>query len=336
MSFASRGAGSRPLAWALLAVFLAAGLGTGARRGSAETVGPWIARGLSLSSTCFPLQLGHHGEAADPVAIPVASNGCTRGTYRAGTKIHLTPGAPAPSWRFFRWVNAEGASSFGATYDLTMPAMAYAVTAHYTGCYTLTLGHTGPGSDPLARLSDFGCPPGSFSIDLSVPLLASPGPDAGSSIAGWSGTDHDGSRSPDNSVTMTSNRTAGVIYGPNPPLGFFPLPPCRVLDTRTTSPLFVGERGVFPVGGACGVPATARAVSVNFTVTNANAAGNLLLVAGDLETLPDLSMINFTAGRPRSNNAMVALSSDGNSSVKAKNESPGGIDLIVDVNGYFQ
>src|SRR6185436_14347283 len=53
---------------------------------------------------------------------------------------------------------------------------------------------------------------------------------------------------------------------PPAPLDFFTLPPCRLVDTRIDLPaLQPGAQRTFVLTGACGVPSTARALSVNLT-----------------------------------------------------------------------
>ncbi len=58
----------------------------------------------------------------------------------------------------------------------------------------------------------------------------------------------------------------------SPPMDFYLLPPCRLLDTREANgpfggpPLQANAVRVFPVVGRCGVPSEARALSANVTV----------------------------------------------------------------------
>src|SRR5882762_7616517 len=87
-----------------------------------------------------------------------------------------------------------------------------------------------------------------------------------------------------------------------PPLNFFTLTPCRVVDTRSAGgPLAAGVERTFPFAGICGIPATAIAVSVNIAVTQPTAAGNVRLYpAGSL--VPTSSAINYSAGQTRTNN----------------------------------
>ncbi len=123
-------------------------------------------------------------------------------------------------------------------------------------------------------------------------------------------------------------------------LDFYTLPPCRLLDTRSASgslggpALFPGWQRSFTVTDTCGVPASARAVSVNLAVV-ASAPGHLTLFPGDAGA-PGSSSINFAAGQTRANNAILMLARDGTGTVTVLNASAGSNHLIVDVNGYFR
>jgi hypothetical protein len=81
------------------------------------------------------------------------------------------------------------------------------------------------------------------------------------------------------------------------------------------------------------VPSTAKSVSVNLTVTQASAAGNLrLFTAG--EPPPLASTLNYVAGVNRANNAVAPLSLSGQVGLLC---SPSGtVHAILDVSGYFQ
>lgn len=127
-----------------------------------------------------------------------------------------------------------------------------------------------------------------------------------------------------------------------PPLAteYFALSPCRVFDTRQPG----GPTGGFPpgcginhvftlTGGACGVPASAKAVSANVTVTQPAAAGTLnVFPAGAFPPLT--AVVNYAPGATRGNNAIVQLSATGQVAVRC---SPAGsTHVIIDINGYFQ
>jgi hypothetical protein len=125
-------------------------------------------------------------------------------------------------------------------------------------------------------------------------------------------------------------------------LAFFTVPPCRMVDTRNGDgplggpALQPGAVRTFALTGMCGVPSSARALSVNVTVTQATAAGDLRLLPGDQTILTVASTINYTPGQTRANNAIALLAVDGSGSLQVKTDSAGSVHLIVDVNGYFK
>ncbi len=128
---------------------------------------------------------------------------------------------------------------------------------------------------------------------------------------------------------------------PSPPMAFYTLSPCRLVDTRDPAgprggpALQPGQQRTFVLTGACDVPPTARALSVNVTVTGPAAAGHLRLFPDDLPA-PNTSVINFSTGQTRANNAVLELATDGAGSVAVRAVTAGQVHLIVDVNGYFE
>jgi hypothetical protein len=123
--------------------------------------------------------------------------------------------------------------------------------------------------------------------------------------------------------------------------GFWPVIPCRVLDTRVTSGasaaapmLDAGERRVFAVGGWCGIPSEAVAISGNLTVVGAVAVGDLRVTGGHL-TATGTSALSIPITRARANNAIVQLSTIGDGTIAVTNDSGGGVHFILDVDGYF-
>jgi VCBS repeat protein len=124
------------------------------------------------------------------------------------------------------------------------------------------------------------------------------------------------------------------------PVAFYTVTPCRVVDTRAPTgptggpPLAAGAARTFVLAGSCGVPPTATAVSVNVTVTQSTAIGDLRLFPGG-NPPPLVSTINYKAGQTRANNAVASLGPSGDITLRC--DQPGGtVDLILDVNGYFQ
>ena len=84
-------------------------------------------------------------------------------------------------------------------------------------CYPLTRSHSGQGSDPVASPNkSAGCSTGQYVEGELITLTAAPA--VGWSVAGWSGTNNDGSTAPTNTVTMPmANHAVGVVYDPTPP-----------------------------------------------------------------------------------------------------------------------
>jgi probable HAF family extracellular repeat protein len=124
-----------------------------------------------------------------------------------------------------------------------------------------------------------------------------------------------------------------------PGQAFFTLTPCRLLDTRDADGPFggpalaAGGTRSFVLAGNCAIPADARAVSVNLTVTAATTNGNLRAYpAGAPEPLT--SAINYAPGQTRANNAVLSLGAGGDLTVRCS-QATGTVHLVIDVNGYY-
>jgi Glycoside hydrolase family 44 len=123
---------------------------------------------------------------------------------------------------------------------------------------------------------------------------------------------------------------------PPGPTRFYTLSPCRVLDTRSGAggpALAGGGERIVALGGVCGVPLSAKAVSTNLTVTEPTTAGNLVLFPTG--ATPGTSTLNYQGGQTRGNNAVVPLSATAEVSIRC-NQASGTAHAILDVNGYFQ
>jgi pimeloyl-ACP methyl ester carboxylesterase len=143
----------------------------------------------------------------------------------------------------------------------------------------------------------------------------------------------------DGTPALGAGQALALTVAP-PSLGFYTLTPCRVVDTRNpVAPLggpslVAGATRDLPVAGQCGIPATAKALSLNVTVTASTATGHVRLFPGG-STPPNTSTLNYLLGQTRANNAVVPLSASGVLSVLCAQAS-GSAELIVDVNGYFE
>ena len=132
-----------------------------------------------------------------------------------------------------------------------------------------------------------------------------------------------------------------VAFTVSLPLAFQTVAPCRLLDTReevgmeaAAPALAGGSTRTFVIGGRCGVPPSARTVSVNIAVTEPAAPGYLTLFPADAARLPLTSSINFAPGLTRGNNALLRLSASGE--IKVRNGSTGFVQLVLDVNGWYE
>jgi hypothetical protein len=144
---------------------------------------------------------------------------------------------------------------------------------------------------------------------------------------------------PDPSPLDNSDDTQAALTAP-PGVDFHTVIPCRLIDTRNPLGPFggpaLGAQATrrFTIPSACGIPRTAQAVSVIVAVTGPTAGGNLRLFPAGA-ALPVVSTINYSAGQTRTNNAIVSLGPGGDLDVFCAQAS-GTVQLILDVNGYFQ
>lgn len=120
-------------------------------------------------------------------------------------------------------------------------------------------------------------------------------------------------------------------------LAFYPIAPCRLIDTRGATGLLgapaltAEQERAFPIGtSACGVPAAAKAYSLNYTAVPRGPLGYLTTwPTGQIR--PIVSTLNAPTGTTTANAAIVPAGDNGDISVYATQQT----DLIVDISGYF-
>jgi cyclophilin family peptidyl-prolyl cis-trans isomerase len=123
----------------------------------------------------------------------------------------------------------------------------------------------------------------------------------------------------------------GYFSPPSPGgLDFFPIAPCRVVDTRADSIMNGGASRTLSLTTTCGLPTTAGAYSLNLTVQPPNALGYLTAWATG-QPRPNVSTLNESKAIVTANSAIVSAGSEGSISVFVLNDTH----LIIDVNGYF-
>ena len=124
-------------------------------------------------------------------------------------------------------------------------------------------------------------------------------------------------------------------------LAFYPLAPCRLVDTRPETPpgplagpaLVANQTRSFPLqSGNCNIPPNAQAYSLNATAIPPKGVGLGFLVlfpAGQRQ--PGSSTLNAPTGTTTANAAIVPAGTGGAISVFTANDT----DLLLDINGYF-
>ncbi len=143
-------------------------------------------------------------------------------------------------------------------------------------------------------------------------------------------------------VTNTTNVLLDIDGYYAPPSGqtlqFFPLTPCRVLDTRGANGplggpyLNGGQPRNFPVlSSNCQIPASAVAYSMNFTVAPVSGPLGYLTVWPTGQQQPVVSTLNNPTATTVANAALVPAGSGGDISVYASQSTQ----LIADIDGYF-
>jgi hypothetical protein len=121
---------------------------------------------------------------------------------------------------------------------------------------------------------------------------------------------------------------------------FYTVTPCRVVDTRNPNGAFGGpalsanSTRDFVMRGNCGISPTARAVTVNVTVTGNTSYGDLRLYPAGAAGITS-STIDWSTGQTRANNAIVGLGANGAVTVWCV-MTAGSTQVILDVNGYFE
>jgi hypothetical protein len=132
-------------------------------------------------------------------------------------------------------------------------------------------------------------------------------------------------------------------------VGFNPIDPTRIVDTRAGAPpdpsgehaLAAGEELLVSVIGVAGIPTGATAVTLNVTAVGPSAVGFLSLYPANLtRTLaspPTFSNLNFTPGVVVANAATVKIAPPGTANagkIKVFN-SAGNTHVILDVAGFY-
>lgn len=122
-----------------------------------------------------------------------------------------------------------------------------------------------------------------------------------------------------------------------PPLDFYTLRPCRILDTFQDEALVSGKPARrLELTGACGIPAEARALAVNIKAIRPASPGHIVLFPTD-RPQPRQPTLTFEEGRTAASFQILPLSDEppGALAMAATVEDGGDVRLQLEVSGYF-
>lgn len=254
------------------------------------------------------------------------------------------------------WITLETASGAGSgvlLYDVdrnpSLQSRAGAITVEGRGILITQAG----ANISFYTLDRFGPAPGEYRV--TVQTASTTYPWTVESRANWIQilTTASNTGSQEVAVRLSANttgrtRTGTILIDGQPlsliqegkPLRLVAVTPCRVADTRPGEgktgsfgppALEAGTTRKLPIAsGACGIPSTAKAYSLNFTVVPQGPLSFLSAWPGG-ESQPVVSTLNSFDGKVTANAAIVPAGPDGSINVYAT----GRTDLIVDINGYF-
>ena len=147
-----------------------------------------------------------------------------------------------------------------------------------------------------------------------------------------------------NGVGTSPASAASALVTPLPTGSLFhAVEPVRIVDSRP-APLRVGPQGpwvgastheVQITGGISPVPSNATAVVLNVTATGGSANSDFLTIWPAGAPKPTVSSLNFNAGQTIANQVTVKLGTGGDLGRISIFNAAGTVNIIVDVNGYY-
>jgi hypothetical protein len=125
------------------------------------------------------------------------------------------------------------------------------------------------------------------------------------------------------------------------PTTWHPLPPCRAIATRRPSgpngrpALLDGSARDFAIGGLCGVPAGAVAITGEIKALAASRRGQLTVYPAG-ETPPALPTLDFWKRGVHAVPVLLRLGAEGELTVETTVAGHGSVHMLLDVTGYFR
>lgn len=176
---------------------------------------------------------------------------------------------------------------------------------------------------------------GFYAVGTQVTVTATPA--AGRTFLGFTGALSGTAATQTLTITAPANQAALTVLANFsasttvlPGLGFVPIAPCRLIDTRQGAFITGGSTRTITVAGGCGIPSTARAYSLNATVVPRRPLSYLTLYPTG-QSQPFVSTLNAFQGQIIANAAIVPAGTGGAINAFATDDT----ELIIDVNGYF-
>jgi hypothetical protein len=224
--------------------------------------------------------------------------------------------APAPKATTFRGISPHTTNGLTAK-----------ITATTDGARTFSLDATSS-TDTASTIS-------SYTFDFG---------DGSSTVTNTTGTaSYEYTRAGTHTITVTVKDAAGTTDTATTAVttdgsDYTPYGPVRLLDTRNgtgeggTAAKIASDTAIkLKIAGNGTIPTGVTAVTINLTPTNEASGGNIIAYP-DGTTRPTTSNVNFGAGQTVATLATVQVK-DGY--IDLYNSSPGTIDLIADVSGYY-
>ncbi len=126
---------------------------------------------------------------------------------------------------------------------------------------------------------------------------------------------------------------SGQGNGPDRPLAFEQVSPCRLVDTRASSAFVAAETRGFIIRESCGIPFTAEAV--DFTITAVEPAGKgFVRMWPGFEVEPSATVLNFDTTLNATNSVAVGITQGAEFDYKIKVYGSAA-DIVIDVTGYY-
>jgi len=280
-----------------------------------------VTTSISIQTNPAGLQFSVDGGAAQTAPQTLS---LTSGSHTIAVQANQAGGAGV-QYLFTSWSDGGGAS-----HSITVGSSPATFTATFQTQYLLTMLATPAAAGSVTPASGY------YNAGTTVPVNATPIP--GYAFGNWTGPVANAT-SASTTVTMSAPEiVTGVFALATFGLGFFPIAPCRLMDTRGgfggafgPPTLAAGAtRTIFIPSGTCNITSIAQAFALNVTVVPKVGLTYLTIwPAGQPQ--PGVSTLNSLNGAVVANAAIVPAGAAGGISVFVSDAS----DVIIDINGYF-